>query len=148
MNSSSAGARQSAVGSLPAVVTRPDGGRTRADITATKPRFPGPAGNELSELVQAASTIRIRSSVGCRSNEGPPRPKRQTTRPGKRKLFASSGPFALTQNPPPRPNVSGPSRLHGLVLGPKARRDTRAGTLWTRSCLTAVEFQKYCKGES
>lgn len=148
MNFSSAGTRQSAVGSLPAVVTRPDGGRTRADMTAPRPRFPGPAGNELTDLVQAASTRRIRSSVGCRSNQGPPRPKRHTTRPGEKELFASSGPLALTQNLPPRPNVSGPSRLHGLVRGPKAHRDTRAGALWIRSCLTAVEFQKYCKGES
>ena len=147
MNSSSAGTRQPAVGSLPAVVTRPDGIRTRSGITAPRPRLHDPAGTDLTDLVQLASTRRIRSS-GCRSNEGSPRLKRHATRPGEKELVASSGPFAVTQNPTPRPYVSGPSRLHGLVRGPKAHCDTRAVALWTRSCLSAVEFQKYCKGES
>ena len=148
MNSSSADTRQSAVGSLPALVTRPDGSRTRAGITALRARLLGPARTDLTDLVQAVSTRRIRSSVGCRSNEGLPRPERHTTRPGSKEVVASIGPFAVAQNSTTRPGISGPSRLHWLARDPKACRNTEAIALWTRSCPSAVEFQKYCKGES
>lgn len=148
MQSSSAGTRQSAVGSSPAPAARPDDGRTGVCISAFGRRLLGPARSAFTALVPAVSTLRTRSSVSCQSNDGLPRPECQTIKPGLEHVVANSGTFTVARNLTAGLNGSGLSRWQGLMRDLEAESGTRPIAIWTWSCLDAVEFQKYCKGES